>query len=167
MAVLAVGCDHGGFPLKLSIVDYLQANAHDVIDLGTYTSEPVDYPDYAASVCQAILSGRAKLGVLICGSGVGVTVAANKFPGIRACMCHDSFSARQAREDDNTNVLCLGARVVGVQLAVDLVRIWLSSSFSGADRHVRRLRKVADIEAAVIAGRSYPMSANLGEPDDP
>lgn len=146
MSRIAIGADHSGYLLKASIVDYLEAHGHVVIDLGTHTDLPVDYPDYALAVSKAIVQGNADLGILVCGSGVGVTVAANKVPGIRAGMCHDSFSARQAREDDNTNVLCLGARVLGVQLALDLVRIWLNSSFSEAERHIRRLGKVEEIE---------------------
>ena len=129
MSRIAIGADHGGYLLKSSIVDYLKALGHLVIDLVTHTGDPVDYPDYALAVSQAIVQGDVDLGILVCGSGAGVTVAANKVPGIRAGMCHDSFSARQAREDDNTNVLCLGARVIGIQLALDMVRIWLNSSF--------------------------------------
>ncbi|MBI4532431.1 MAG: ribose 5-phosphate isomerase B [Candidatus Melainabacteria bacterium] len=153
MSRIALGADHGGYLLKASIVDYLKAQGHQVIDLGTHTSEPVDYPDYALAVGKALVQEDADLGILVCGSGVGVTVAANKIPGIRAGMCHDSFSARQAREDDNTNVLCLGARVIGVQLALDIVRIWLNSSFSGAERHVRRLGKVKEMERMGLSAR--------------
>jgi ribose 5-phosphate isomerase B len=119
---------------------------HQVADLGTDSTEPVDYPDYARAVAEAVLAGRAERAILICGSGAGACVAANKFRGIRAATCHDSFSARQAVEDDDVNVLCLGARVVGVELAVDLVKDYVAARFSGAERHRRRLAKVAAFE---------------------
>ncbi len=144
--ILAVGADHGGFPLKSKIVSLLQESGHVVHDLGTYSEAPVDYPDYVRAVAEEVRSGQAQRGVLICGSGVGACMAANKFPGIRAALSHDSYSARQGVEHDDVNVLCLGARVVGDELARDLVRIWLASSYSGAERHNRRLAKVAQIE---------------------
>ncbi len=147
---MAVASDHGGFPLKKIIVDYVSELGHVVSDLGTCSDEPVDYPDYAGKLCEEVLSGRAARGILICGSGVGATVAANKFPGIRAGLCHDSFSARQSMEDDDTNILCLGARVVGPELAKDLVRIWLQASFSGAERHRRRVAKIGLIEGEIL-----------------
>ncbi len=115
-------------------------------DFGTYGEEAVDYPDYARSVAGAVLDSKAERGILICGSGVGAGVAANKFPGIRAAVCHDTFSAHQGVEDDDLNVLCLGARVVGTELAKEIVRTFLRASFSQAERHVRRLGKVSDIE---------------------
>jgi ribose 5-phosphate isomerase B len=129
------------------VLDELAAGGHEVVDCGT--SEPVpgdDYPDVAAAVAGAITTGRAERGILVCGSGVGACVAANKVTGIRAAMCHDSFSARQGVEDDNMNILCLGARVVGVELAADLVRDFMGARFSGAERHRRRLGKVAAME---------------------
>ncbi len=119
---------------------------HKAIDLGTGSTDPVDYPDFAQASAEAVLSGRAQRAVLICGSGAGACVAANKFKGIRAATCHDSFSARQCVEDDDVNVFCLGARVVGAELAVDLVRDYLNAKFSGAERHRRRLGKVAAFE---------------------
>lgn len=152
MVKIAIGADHGGFSLKVKICDYLKSNGYDVIDFGTYSDVSVDYPGYAMKVGMAIIERKAELGILVCGSGVGVTVAANKIPGIRAAMCHDSFSARQGREDDNVNVLCLGARVVGAELALDLVRIWLESSFSYAERHVRRLSQVEQMEKGKLKG---------------
>jgi ribose 5-phosphate isomerase B len=145
---LAVASDHGGFPLKAQVVDALRKMGHDVADLGP--SELVDgddYPDYAELVARAVLDGRAERAVLICGSGAGASVAANKFKGIRAATCHDSFSAHQCVEDDNVNVFCLGARVVGPSLAVDLVRDYVNAKFSGAERHRRRLGKIAGFEA--------------------
>ena len=120
---------------------------HQVADLGTDSTEPVDYPDYARAVAQAVLEGRAERAVLICGSGAGACVAANKFRGIRAATCHDSFSARQSVEDDDVNVLCLGARVIGPELAADLVRDYVNARFSGAERHRRRLGEIAAFEA--------------------
>ena len=146
---IAVATDHGGFPLKGRIIDELRKMGHEVADLGGFTAEPGDdYPDYAQAVAEAILGGRAERAVLICGSGAGACVAANKFKGIRAATCHDSFSARQCVEDDNVNVLCLGARVVGAELAIDLVRDYTGARFSGLERHRRRLGKVAGFEEA-------------------
>jgi len=144
---VAVGADHGGYQLKVLVVDFLAKNGYQVLDFGTNSEEPVDYPDYARAVGTAMVEGKADLGVLVCGSGVGVTVAANKIPGIRAGLCHDTFSAHQGREDDDMNVLCLGARVIGPQLALEVLRTWLNASFSGAERHVRRLAKVAQLES--------------------
>jgi ribose 5-phosphate isomerase B len=144
--LIAIGADHGGYHLKNVLVSYLYQLGHTVSDLGTYSEEAVDYPDYARSVAVAVLEGKAERGILICGSGVGAGVAANKFPGVRAAVCHDTFSAHQGVEDDNMNVLCLGARVVGTELAKEIVRTFLRASFSQAERHVRRLGKVSDIE---------------------
>ena len=120
---------------------------HQVADLGTDSTQAVDYPDYARAVAHAVLEGRAERAVLICGSGAGASVAANKFRGIRAATCHDSFSARQSVEDDDVNVLCLGARVIGPELAADLVRDYVNARFSGAERHRRRLGEIAAFEA--------------------
>ena len=144
---LAVASDHGGYPLKARIIDELRQAGHEVSDLGTNSADPVDYPDYARAVAEAVLSGRAERAVLLCGSGAGACVAANKFRGIRAATCHDSFSARQCVEDDDVNVLCLGARVIGPELAVELVRDYVNARFSGAERHRRRLAKIAAFEA--------------------
>ena len=143
---IAVATDHGGFPLKARILDFLQKQGHQTIDLGTCSADPVDYPDYARAVAEAVLQGKAERAVLICGSGAGACVAANKFRGIRAATCHDSFSAHQCVEDDDVNVFCLGARVVGPELAVDLVRVYVAAKFSGAERHKRRLAKIAAFE---------------------
>lgn len=144
---VAIGADHAGFVLKNKIRDMMKELGYEVLDLGTNSTDPVDYPDFALAVGQAIVNKQADQGVLICGSGVGASVAANKIPGIRAGLCHDSFSAHQGREDDDMNVICMGARVVGDSLALELVRTWLNAKFSGAERHVRRLGKVAEIEA--------------------
>jgi ribose 5-phosphate isomerase B len=143
---IAVGADHAGFELKALIIDRLDQDAHQVLDLGTHSTEPVDYPDYARSVAEAVLRGDAERGILVCGSGVGASVAANKLPGIRAGLCHDTYSARQGVEHDDMNVLCLGARVIGPELALELVRTFLAARFSGEERHRRRLAKIEALE---------------------
>ena len=143
---IAIGADHGGFLLKTELVKYAGQAGYIPLDLGTFSGEAVDYPDYARAVAQAVRGHKADRGILICGSGVGASVAANKFPGVRAAVCHDTFSARQGVEDDDMNILCLGARVIGSELAKELVRTFLAAKFSNAERHVRRLAKVADIE---------------------
>jgi ribose 5-phosphate isomerase B len=143
---LVVASDHAGVALKQHVADKLKADGHEVADLGTDSPDPVDYPDYAEKVAHSVLRSEAERAILICGSGAGACVAANKFKGIRAATCHDSFSARQCVEDDNVNVLCLGARVIGPELAVDLVRDYVGAQFSGAERHRRRLGKVAAFE---------------------
>ena len=147
---IAIGCDHAGFPLKAPAIDELRRLGHEVIDLGTDSEDAVDYPDFAQKVGETVMRGRADRGLLLCGSGVGAAVAANKIPGVRAAVCHDTFSARQGVEDDDMNVLCLGARVIGPQLALDVIRAWQGAVFSNAERHVRRLNKVKAIEARYL-----------------
>lgn len=144
---LALASDHAGVALKARVMEQLLKEGHEATDLGTYTTDAVDYPDYAKKVALAVLGGQAERAVLICGSGAGACVAANKFKGIRSATCHDSFSARQCVEDDDVNVLCLGARVIGPELAVEVVRDYVAAKFSGAERHKRRLAKVAAFEA--------------------
>ena len=153
--IIAVGADHEGFCLKMIMVEFLKKLKHEVNDLGTYSEETVDYPDYTRAVSEAILSKKAERGILVCGSAVGVCVAANKFPGIRAAICHDTFSARQSIEDDNINILCLGSMVIGPELAKEIVNVWISATFSMAERHSRRLAKVSEIEREFIVGRGY------------
>ena len=144
---VAIGVDHGGFPLKAPIVDYLTKVGHEVLDLGAHNMDPGDdYPDYAKAVGEAVLRGEAERGIIICGSGVGACVAANKLPGIRAGLCHDTYSAHQGVEHDNINVLCLGARIIGVALALELVQAFIGATFSGQERHRRRVAKVAEME---------------------
>ncbi|PYV44307.1 MAG: ribose 5-phosphate isomerase B [Acidobacteria bacterium] len=143
---IAIGADHAGFLLKGSLVEFLKSEGHVVLDLGTHSSEPVDYPDFAKTVGEAVLQGKAERGILVCGSGVGACVAANKLPGIRAGLCHDSYSARQGVAHDDVNVLCLGARVIGPELALDVLRVWLATRFSQGERHKRRLAKIAELE---------------------
>jgi ribose 5-phosphate isomerase B len=143
---IAIGVDHGGFPLKAYIVDFLRRAGYDLVDLGTHSAESVDYPDFARAVAETLLCGEADRGILICGSGVGASIAANKLPGIRAGLCHDTFSARQGVEDDDANILCMGARVIGPELALEVVRAFLNARFSELERHQRRLAKVAEME---------------------
>ncbi len=144
---IAVGGDHGGFALKQVVVDELKRSGHAVVDCGARTFDPDDdYPDFARAVGAAIQRGEAERGIVICGSGVGASVAATKMRGIRAAVCHDTYSARQGVEHDDMNVLCLGARIVGDELAKELVRAFVAAKFSGAERHRRRLSKVLEIE---------------------
>jgi ribose 5-phosphate isomerase B len=150
---IAIGSDHAGFALKNEIEQHLREVGHEVLDLGTYTEESVDYPDYAKAVGEAVVDGIVERGMLICGSGVGVSVAANKIPGIRAAICHDAYSAAQGVEHDDMNVLVMGARVVGSALAVVLVDGFLGAVFSGEERHVRRLNKIKAIETEALQGK--------------
>jgi ribose 5-phosphate isomerase B len=144
---VAMASDHAGWILRARLIREIAALGHELVDCGTADCQPGDdYPDRSAAVARAIIDGRAERGLVLCGSGVGAAVAANKLHGIRACMCHDSFSARQGVEDDDMNVLCLGARVIGEELAVELVRDFLAARFSGAERHRRRLSKISDLE---------------------
>lgn len=154
--VIAVGCDHAGFPLKAHVVHLLESNGHSVLDCGTFDTSPCDYPDFARKVGEAVLAGRAARGIVLCGSGVGASVAASKIPGVRAAMCHDTFSARQGVEDDDMNVLCLGARVIGPEVAGEVIRAFLPARFSGAERHVRRVGKIAAIERDARSGAFDP-----------
>src|SRR5689334_22506328 len=139
---LSLGSDHAGFELKQTLAYTLQQQGHQVLDLGTNSTQPVDYPDYAEAVSRSIAKGEAERGILICGSGVGASIAANKIPGIRAGLCHDTYSAHQGVEHDDVNILVLGARVIGPELAAELAAAFLRARFSGAERHVRRLDKV-------------------------
>jgi ribose 5-phosphate isomerase B len=154
---LVIAADHAGFPLKEEVRGYLERLGHEVVDLGAYNTEPSDYPDFAEAVGKALAAGRAERGILICGSGVGVCVAANKMPGIRASMCHDTYSAHQGVEHDDMNVLVLGARIIGSALAFDLVSSYLNARFQKQEeRFVRRLNKVKAIEA-----RNMPEAVKL------
>jgi ribose 5-phosphate isomerase B len=149
---LVTGSDHAGYQLKVAIAEFLKSLGHDVLDVGAFDEKPSDYPDFAEKVGKAVLEGRER-GILICGSGVGVSVAANKIPGIRAGMCHDTYSAHQGVEHDDINVLVLGSRVVGVELAKDLVKAFLGAKFTNEERHLRRLGKVKAIEAKYMSGK--------------
>jgi ribose 5-phosphate isomerase B len=143
---VACGFDHAGFPLKERILGVLREEGHEPIDLGTNSTEPVDYPDIALAVGRAVIAGEAERGLVVCGSGAGVAVAANKIFGIRACSIHDHYTARQAVEHDDINVLCLGARVIGPETAADVLEAFMAAEFTGEERHVRRVAKIAAIE---------------------
>jgi len=145
---VAIGADHAGYPLKENLREHLQKLGHEVLDLGTRDTQPVDYPDFAEAVGNAVRHGTAERGVLICGSGVGASVAANKLPGIRAGLCHDGYTAHQGVEHDDMNVLVLGARVIGPALATELVDLFLKAQFTNEERHRRRLGKVAALETS-------------------
>jgi len=143
---VAIGADHAGFALKQLIGGDLRDLGHEVIDLGTDSMDPVDYPDYAEAVGKVILDGKVDRGILVCGSGVGASVAANKLPGIRAALCHDTYSARQGVEHDDMNILVLGGRVIGSELARELVHAYLAALFTKEERHRRRLEKIKALE---------------------
>jgi len=144
---IALAADHAGYQLKDELAARLAGQGHDILDLGTNSAAPVDYPDSAEAIAGALDRGEAERGIIVCGSGAGVSIAANKFPGIRAAVCHDTYTAHQAVEHDDMNVLCIGGRVVGAALARELVETFLSASFSGEERHRRRLNKVLAIES--------------------
>lgn len=149
---IALGADHGGFTLKKELVTRLYEK-YEILDLGAHTFDPNDdYPDFALAVSKTVASKQAHRGILVCGSGVGACITANKVPGIRACLCHDTYSAHQGVEHDDMNVLCLGSRVIGIELAAELVNVFLDASFSSEPRHCRRLEKVLAIEHQAIHG---------------
>ncbi len=143
---IVVGADHRGYELKDEIAAALKQAGHEVLDVGTHSADSVDYPDYARAIGGALTDGLAERGVLVCGSGVGASIAANKIRGVRAALCHDTYSARQGVEHDDMNVLCLGARVIDSELALELVRAFLNARLSGEERYLRRLEKVAEME---------------------
>jgi ribose 5-phosphate isomerase B len=145
--IIAVACDHGGLPLKSAVLEAVVEAGHTPLDLGTNDPAAVDYPDYAQRVAKVVLGGQAARGVLICGSGVGISIAANKFAGIYAAICHDTYSAHQGVEHDGMNVLCLGGRIVGTELAKELVKAFLGAHFSTEERHIRRTGKTRQIES--------------------
>ncbi len=145
--IVAVACDHAGFPEKQTVIEAVRAAGHRVLDLGTDSMVPVDYPDYAQKIGNAIQNNQAERGILLCGSGVGACISANKLDGIYAGVCHDTYSAHQGVEHDNMNVLCLGARIIGPELVKELVPAFLNARFSGDDRHLRRLAKMRKLEA--------------------
>ena len=151
---IALAADHAGFELKQFLGEDLRALGYEVLDLGSHDPQaPDDYPDFAEKVGQALLTGQAERGILACGSGVGVCVAVNKFPGVRAGVCHDTYSARQGVEHDSMNVLCIGARIVGEELAREIVRSFVAARFSGEDRHERRLQKILALERRFLKER--------------
>ncbi|MDP6448677.1 MAG: ribose 5-phosphate isomerase B [Dehalococcoidales bacterium] len=151
---VVLGADHGGFPLKVELLPWLKDQGYDILDLGAHTLGPTDdYPDFAIAVADAVGSGKGERGIIICGSGVGVSIAANKVPGVRAGTCHDTYSAHQGVEHDDMNVLCLGARIIGGELARELVTAFLCAKFTGEERHLRRRQKVLDIESRTLQGK--------------
>jgi len=144
---VAIGADHGGFELKQEIGALLKSDGHEVLDLGALAYDSLDdYPDFALAVARAVAAGEVERGIVVCGSGVGATVAANKVRGVRAGLCHDTYSAHQGVEHDDMNVLCLGARVIGIEVAREIVRSYVGAAFSGEERHQRRLNKVLSAE---------------------
>ena len=143
---VVIGSDHAGFELKQMLIDYVRDLGHEVLNVGTDSADPVDYPDFAEKVGKTILNAQARRGILICGSGVGASVSANKIHGIRAAICHDCYSAHQGVEHDDMNVLVIGARIVASSLAMDLVRIFLAAEFTDEERHKRRLAKITALE---------------------
>jgi ribose 5-phosphate isomerase B len=151
---IVIGSDHAGFQLKVAMGDLLRSMNQEVLDVGAFNENPSDYPDFAEAVGRAILDRKAERGVLICGSGVGASVAANKLTGIRAAVCHDTYSAHQGVEHDDMNVLVFGSRIVGVKLAEDLVKAYLAAKFTNEDRHVRRLAKVKTLESKFAVSSS-------------
>jgi len=145
---VGIATDHGGFGMKEELVAHLRAARHDVVDLGAFALNPSDdYPDFVIPLARAVADGKVERGIAICGSGVGASVCANKVAGVRAALIHDHFSAQQGVEDDNMNIICIGARTIGPAVAWDLVQTFLAANFSGAERHVRRLAKVAALES--------------------
>src|ERR1700693_4799740 len=151
---IVIGSDHAGFQLKIAMGDLLRSLNQEVLDVGAFNENPSDYPDFAEAVGRAILERKAERGVLICGSGVGASVAANKLTGIRAAVCHDSYSAHQGVEHDDMNILVLGSRIIGVKLAENLVKAYLAANFTNEDRHVRRLAKIKALEYKFVASSS-------------
>ena len=144
---VALGSDHAGFPLKESVKEFIEDQGHSIKDYGTYSSASVDYPDFAEKVGVALVNSEADRGIVICGSGVGASIAINKLPGIRAGLCHDTYSAHQGVEHDDMNVLVLGARIIGVELARELIKTYLSARYTTEERHQRRLEKIKQIES--------------------
>ncbi len=150
---VAIASDHAGFPLKEMVLQTVRAAGHEPIDLGTHDTSPVDYPDFAEKVGGAVQRGEAERGIILCGSGIGASIAANKLKGIRSGVCHDTYTAHQGVEHDDMNVLAIGARVIGPELAVEVVRAYLGARFSGEERHARRVGKIKDIEARGVAAK--------------
>lgn len=142
--MIALGCDHGGYVLMKDIIKFLDEKGYEYKNFGTYSEESCDYPDYAKKVAEAIIAGECDKGILICGTGIGISITANKFKGIRAALCHDCFSARATREHNDANILAMGARVIGPGLAQEITEIFLNTEFSKDERHIRRIKKIED-----------------------
>jgi ribose 5-phosphate isomerase B len=146
--IIAIGSDHAGFAMKGAVAECVRALGHEVVDFGSHTPEPVDFPDIARLVCDAVRGGKAQRGIMVCGTGVGASIAANKIPGIRAAVCHDVHSAHQSVEHDDVNVMCMGAQIVGPWLAADLVKAYLAAEFSTNADFRRRVQKLGELEIA-------------------
>lgn len=144
--IIAIGGDHSSPALKADIIQALQSWSYEVVDCGTYSTEAVDYPDIAKTVCQKVVNNECQRGIVICGTGIGISVASNKIKGIRCALCSEGYSARMSREHNNSNVLALGARTIGVELALEIVKIWMESEFDGAERSCRRVNKIMELE---------------------
>jgi ribose 5-phosphate isomerase B len=149
---VAVGCDHAGLELKEQLKAWLIQAGHHVLDFGTHSPEPVDYPEYAIQVAESVVNGKAECGLLVCGTGIGMAMAANKIPGVRAAFCPDLFTARLSREHNDANVLALGGRLLGGELAIEILETWLATSFAGG-RHSRRIAKIREAEERYLRGR--------------
>lgn len=160
---IVIAADHAGYLLKQDMVRILRSGGFEVTDLGTNSTDPVDYPDFARAVGESVTTGEAERGILICGSGVGVSVAVNKIPGVRASVCHDTYSAHQGVEHDDMNVLVLGSRVIGPELAAELVRTFLKARFTGEERHLRRLEKLREIEGHYSSKGSGDVRLETGD----
>jgi ribose 5-phosphate isomerase B len=143
---IAIGADHAGFRLKDEVIDFLKKQGHEVEDFGCHCADSIDYPDYALPVCEQVVNGNAERGILICGTGIGMTIAANKVPGIRCALVHDLFSAKATREHNDSNVLAMGERVIGPGVALEIINIWLDTPFSEGPRHVNRIQKIKGME---------------------
>ncbi len=142
--MIGLGCDHGGLELKKTVIDYLEKNGYEYKDYGTYTSDSCDYPIYGKAVANAVVSGECDKGIIICGTGIGISIAANKIKGIRAALCGDVFSAKATREHNDANILAMGARVIGPGLAIEIVKAFLETEFSNDERHIRRINMIED-----------------------
>ncbi|HET7874054.1 MAG TPA: ribose 5-phosphate isomerase B [Methylomirabilota bacterium] len=151
VSTIALGADHAGFELKESLKSWLIEHGYQVLDLGTHSHDSVDYPDYAAQVAEAVADGKVERGLLICGTGIGMTITANKVPGVRAALCSDLYTARMSREHNDANVLALGGRLMGAEMAEDLLKTWLETDFAGG-RHARRVEKIAQLEREPTRG---------------
>lgn len=162
---IAIGCDHAAFDLKRELVTLLGELGHQVQDFGAHSTDPVDYPDIALAVARAVARGEVDRGVIACGTGIGTCIVANKVPGVRAALCHDTFSARATREHNDSNVLCLGARVIGPSLAAEILRTWLGGVFQSGGRHERRVRRISEIEDELLQERR--LGAAGGRPPSP
>ena len=158
---LVVGCDHAGFPMKSPVIEILMSLGHEVTDLGTHTPDPVDFPDIAQRVGGAIRSGDAERGIMVCGTGVGACIAGNKIPGIRAAVCHDVYSAHQCVEHDDVNLLCLGAQIIGIKLAEDILDAFLGAKFSTSEEFRRRVDKLVQLEIQAAAELALKLNANV------